>query len=338
MFTFVLLLVSPLSGSAMGPWTAEPNPVISDNFPYGYGDADVVKIGSLYVMHLAHGDWTASNPDGVAISRALSTDGLSWTIDPSNRLAPSAQPGAFDEQKVETPSLVYFGNQWHMYYCGMGANGRYQIGQATSTDLYNWTRSRANPIMGINSIPGGNQVLHVCEPGAVVFNDKIYLFFVVTQVRPLPESAPPAKVSIYLATSTDTTGDSFTAPVEVLSQGPLFPASLGYAGYSTVNVQADGNTLHLFHDVFWYNGDPNSPWGGYYQAALGHATSADGMTWTEDDVPVLTRDQFAWTSREIRAPAVIRDGAEWKMWFSGDNISATTYTGQFSIGYATAAP
>lgn len=327
----------------MGVWEPYPdNPIITRAFPQGYGDPDVTKVGSTYIMYLAGTYPAPSNPEGVAVFRALSTDGRAWTIDPSARLAPSASPAKWDGRKIETPSLVYFGNQWHLYYCGIGDNGHYQIGHATSKDLYNWTKSRSNPLLRINSITDGSSVLHVCEPGAVVFKNKIYLFFAVAKARPVPGTLPPGQHSIYLAVSKNSTGDSFTTPVEVLTQGSLYPPQLGYTGYSTPDVYADGGTLHLFHCVYWYNGDPSDPWGGYYQVAIAHASSADGTHWTEDGGPIFTRDRFAWTAREIHSPSVLRDEEGWKMWFDGDDVhldpQTSTYTGRFSIGYATASP
>lgn len=337
------LLASPTGpASALGPWTAAPDPVITRDFPEGYGDPEVIKTGSGYLMYLTKRHSTAQNRDGVAVVSARSPDGRTWKIDRRIALAPSTSPAKWDGRKVETPSLVYFNNRWHLYYCGLGGNGRYQIGHATSTDLARWGKSRANPVLRTRSVGDGSRVLHVCEPGAVVFNGRIYLFFVVAKARPGLGAYPPGQHSIYLAISKTSKGDSFTKPVEVLTQGRRYRAKQGYTGYSTVDVHADGDTLHLFHDVFRYNGNPNDPWGGYYQVALGHAESTDGMNWTEDPEPIFTRSRFTWTSREIRSPSVIRDDGQWKMWFAGDNIAYDPrklgFTGQFSIGYATAPP
>ena len=341
--SWVALLLLAAPAWAIGPWTASAsNPVITDDWTLGYNDPDVVKAGTTYVMYFTHAFSDPNNPNASGIYRATSTNGTSWTLDPNIRVAPASTLSAWDGVKTETPNLVYFNNKWHMYYCGIGSNGIYQIGHATSTDLYTWTKDSLNPLLTPSSITDGSMVLHVCEPGAVIFNSRIYLFFVVTKARPASDNGgfPAGKIDIYLAQSVGTSGSGFTTPVKVLSQGSRYPASSGYAGYSTVNVQVNGGTLHLFHDVYWNNGNPGEtdPWDGYYQVAIEHAQSTNGTSWVEDTAPIWKRDMFTWTAREMRSPSVIRDGTLWTMWFAGDNVSTVTWTGQMGIGYATAPP
>ena len=52
---------------------------------------------------------------------------------------------------------------------------------------------------------------------------------------------------------------------------------------------------------------------------IGHATSADGVTWELDPAnPVVTRGaDGAWDDDSVHTPAVIHDGTEFRMWFSG---------------------
>jgi len=81
----------------------------------------------------------------------------------------------------------------------------------------------------------------------------------------------------------------------------------------------------------YYTGHGNGGLSG--PLSIGHATSSDGITWTEDNAPIFIRGNFAWTKREIRSPTVINDGNLLKMWFAGDDVIVNTIWGR---GYATA--
>jgi hypothetical protein len=91
-------------------------------------------------------------------------------------------------------------------------------------------------------------------------------------------------------------------------------------------VIKNGSTFEI-----WYEGQNSTP-----TVGIGHATSADGLTWTKSGSnPVLTKSTSGWDSAHVGKPAVILDGVTYKMWFSGTNDP----TGQASrqIGYATSA-
>jgi len=88
------------------------------------------------------------------------------------------------------------------------------------------------------------------------------------------------------------------------------------AGINTASVISDGGTYKM-----WYGA-----WGLLGHKLIGLATSTDGTTWTKNpDNPRLSPSE-SWEGTDVGRPAVIKDGAIYKMWYS---------SGDTKIGYAT---
>ncbi len=184
------------------------------------------------------------------------------------------------------------------------------IGHAISDDGIHWRIDRPVLIAATGRAGDWNSYL-VAEPGAVVVGDKLLLYFSAVGGR--ASGAPPQKQTIGAVSSTD--GVDFSTPGQVLAQGPLYPATQGYAGYSSPAAVVAGGRVHLFYSVAHYSkgGDPE-----WQQVAIQHASSADGLTgFVEDAAPVLTRGSTVWTSGEVLAPAPLVDGDTLKLWFAG---------------------
>jgi len=81
----------------------------------------------------------------------------------------------------------------------------------------------------------------------------------------------------------------------------------------------------------WYSGGT-----GTMNHGIGYATSPDGIHWTRDgDNPIFHKDDgVGWRDDRTYCPAVLKDESSYKMWFTGKDKE----TGDYSIGYATAAP
>jgi predicted GH43/DUF377 family glycosyl hydrolase len=77
----------------------------------------------------------------------------------------------------------------------------------------------------------------------------------------------------------------------------------------------------------WYIGGETSAGEG---VSVGYATSSDGIDWvTYSNNPVMTHGS-TWDINGIETITVIKDGATYKMWYEGEDIS-----GDNTIGYAT---
>lgn len=291
-----------------------------------WNDPSVLKQGDTFIMYVTgniDGAW-----ENVVPFRATSKDGKNWQIETNNPLIPLGKSGAFDEKKVETPSVVYYKDKYHMYYTGVGKKGlrgSLAIGYATSNDGIHWTKiTRKKPLLAPTGNPNKDwNGYHVAEPGAVVFKDKIYLFFHASGTRK-GGVKPPNKSVIGLSISDD--GLHFSDPVQVLEQGSVYPVTAPekYLGYSTPSALAIGGRLHLFYDVI-----ASKP--RWEQVAIHHAVSSDGLRWKEDKKPLLHKRDFSWTGDEIRAPSAVLDGNIVRLWFAGHDRGQLQNAG---IGYA----
>jgi predicted GH43/DUF377 family glycosyl hydrolase len=320
----------PEASSIPSAWTAYAgNPLLSGSqlAMSAWNDPCVVGSSDAWVMYLSRNVSTAGGRDqgAVAIFRATSADGLTWSMGSGPVLEPGAASD-FDFNAVETPSVLYFKDAWHMYYGGISQNESspsYRIGHATSSDGASWTKD-SSYVLGKESLSGAGNVYHVGEPAAIVVGTEVWLYFAVTS---------EGSISIWRGKSSD--GSSFSNLSQVLAKGSAF-ADSSYLGYSTPCALLDGTKVQLFYDVYQRRPETNGT--NEYQVALMHAVSADGLSFSEDSGPFIARSDAAWTAREVRAPWVVSDGATWKLWYAGDDyvISGGGWTGSMGIGYATA--
>ena len=295
-------------------WALYPgNPVIKagDHIDKGlWADPSVLKVGDTYVMYMTSSTKVPFEPP-ILPFRAVSKNGIDWRLDPAKPLMDaSGTPFA----SAETPSVVVFRGQYHMYYSGIHPKGHVpmmEIGHATSPDGINWTKD-AKPVITSSGKPSEWTGFLVAEPGAIVFNDKIYVYFTAMGAR--PGGSPPQLQNIGLATSSD--GKTFDTPRIALSQSKLYPPEAGFPGYSTPSALVDGKTVHLFYDVVHFQKNAKQEW---RQVALQHAVSHDGgLTFVESGGPLLRRDDTDWSAKgELSGPAALIDGNEVKLWFGG---------------------
>ncbi|MCD4729945.1 MAG: hypothetical protein K8R74_05060, partial [Bacteroidales bacterium] len=81
----------------------------------------------------------------------------------------------------------------------------------------------------------------------------------------------------------------------------------------------------------WYSGGNGASGHG-----IGYATSTDGLVWVKDaSNPIFHKsDGITWRDDRTYTPSVIKDGANYKMWFTGKDV----LNGDYSLGYATWTP
>jgi len=295
-------------------WQLEPgNPVVKagDLRDKGlWNDPSVLKIAGTYVMYMTSNAKEPFKPP-VLPFRATSVNGVDWKLDPPT---PLMDTSGTPFVSIETPSVVQFRGQYHMYFSGIYPAGNVpmmEIGHAVSNDGIHWTKDPAPVLRATGKVADWNGFL-VGEPGAVVYDDKLYLYFGAFGAR--PGGSPPQLQSLGLAVSAD--GRTFDKPRVVLRQSPRYPAERGFPGYSTPSALVDGRTIHLFYDVVHFDKNAKPDW---RQVALQHAVSRDGgLTFAEVGGPLVRRDDNDWSAQgEVRAPAALIDGNEVKVWFSG---------------------
>ncbi len=278
-----------------------------------WNDPHVIKVKNQFVMY-ASADTNFSKD--IKIYRLISSDGKNWSLSPSHAVFEKSQDSnAWDRQSVETPAVVFFKNQYYMFYTGYSNqtdSSTYNIGFATSPDGIVWTRQSPR-LMPTN--PKGAPDLNfmqfvVGEPAPVVFNNKIYLYFTAEGAH---LDLNNTQFTLGLITTDD--GLNWSTPQEVLRPNQTIYPRNTWIGYSTPHAANINNQIHLFFDVAR---DP------FIQEKIHHATSNDGISgWNLDSTSIFDKTRFSWADDQINGPAVLLDGTNLYLWFGGQgNISS----------------
>jgi predicted GH43/DUF377 family glycosyl hydrolase len=306
-----------------------PEIQIGDEFTGAdWNDPHVLKVGSQYWMYASSNlGFPPAAPSPVQIYRFTSSDGATWTIDPVTPVLTVAT-AQWDKGGNETPAVVSFGGKYHMFWTGYPdawpnfSPLHFKIGHATSTDGTAWTKDAA-PLIGPGASGSFNEFI-TAEPGPVVFNNTLYLYFTAVGVD---AGLAASLQTVGVIKSTD--GVNWSAPALAFKPDQsVYPRGSNWVGYSTPNAAVIGGKVHVFVDVA--NDHGNDTW---TQEALHHAYSADGLSgWTQDPAPLRRLTDFAWTKREIRSGAALLDGTTLRLYFAGDDIKVT---GAWGIGQVT---
>lgn len=299
-----------------------------------WNDPCVLKTKNGYVMYLTSSVGEPFKPPVVPF-RAVSKDGKKWALDPN---MPLIDPTKTVFVSAETPNVVFFKGKYHMYFTGIYPTGQLPpmaIGHAVSKDGINWTPDKLPILKSVKDITAWNGYL-VGEPGAVVHKNKVYLYF--TSVGARPGGDPPQLQTIGLATSED--GSHFANPRRVFGQADMYPPEKGFVGYSTPTAFLHKGKVHLVYDLAHFQKGRDPEW---QQIGLHHAVSADGESgFVQDNKPLMTRNDYSWTSGEMLAPSVLMEGDKVNLWFSGhvshSELAPLINRGfkgpEFGIGYA----
>ena len=294
---------------------------------YTWNDPHVIKEGpTTYWMYASATD---SFIFPVQLFRFGSSDGVTWALDPGTQnmaapmLAAGGAPLAWDDGGAETPAVVFFNGNYHLFYTTyethpdnpLHSSSEFRIGHAVSADGVSGWVVDSTPLVSPSGVYPEFDESVVAEPAPVVFNGELYLYFTAIGVNLGVGSTLQV---IGLTKSAD--GTTWSSPVSVLEPSQsIYPRGSGWIGYSTPNAIAHNGEVHLFVDVA--NEIPS-----WLQVRLHHARSADGETgWITDARPLLIKESFPWTAREIRSPSPLDDNGTLKLYFAGDNFPGTDF-------------
>jgi predicted GH43/DUF377 family glycosyl hydrolase len=132
-------------------------------------DPYVISLNLTYNMWYA--GRSVSDPASSEITRiiyATSFDGITWRKWPSTVLTPSTDPTSWDSVAVYSPSVIFNGSIFGMWYAGLGQSlVKPQIGFAASPDGATWTKSSQNPILSPGPL-GSWDSAGVEQPGITI--------------------------------------------------------------------------------------------------------------------------------------------------------------------------
>ena len=212
---------------------------------------------------------TTQNGSLAQIGYAISNDGINWTNypEPVIKLGPL---GSWDDEDVETPTVVKYDGTYHMWYCARGEpegspwspEATYRIGHATSQDGIIWTKDPNNPI-----IPLGNQETNdwdwavSAEPTVIVESGIFKMWYVGGNII-------NNKFYLHIGYAESNNGSQWSKH----DNNPVL-TTLEYNGLTTPSIIHLGVAYELWYTIF--NEQTGLPAGPFK-----HALSIDGINWT----------------------------------------------------------
>lgn len=292
-----------------------------------WGDPHVLKVNGQFIMYASSlpNDRANDTIEHIAVYRLTSDNGINWTLNPTAPVFERPGGATWDADGTETPSVVFYKNEYHMFYTSYpsdySAATTYRVGHAKSADGITWTRETPTTPLIAPTDPGGapdltfNQYV-TAEPGAVVFNDKIYLYYAATGSN--TEANSTAEV-IGLMTYDGTT---WSAQQEVMRPSQaVYPrlTSPYYKGFSTPAATVINNQVHLFVTAVIQKDDQGVA---YKHTKIHHAYSANGEdNWVQDTSAITDLADLSWHSYDIISPTALLDGKKVYLWHGGNNGS-----------------
>jgi uncharacterized repeat protein (TIGR01451 family) len=216
--------------------------------------------------------------------------------------------GSWDDDAVWGPAVLKEVSSYKMWYTGTDGSNPSRIGLATSSDATTWTKAATNPVLS----PGDEWwEIKGIRVGSVIFDDGLYkMWFAGFDIDGVSR--------IGYATSPDGVTWTKYGGNPVLNVGNF--GSFEESGVEKPTVFKEDSTYHL-----WYTGSDGMT------QRIGHTASSDGINWTKDPVnPVLeVGSPGAWDWLHVYGPSVVKVGAEYKLWYSGQTLPAA-----WQVGYA----
>lgn len=244
----------------------------------------------------------------VGLNYAVSTNGLSWSVDTFGVLLPTSVTGGstsdWDYTNVETPTVIRnpdplapAGRRYMMWYAGgnklagtIVASGHpyYQIGLAFSADGKTFTRLPANEspynlpglvLRSVDTVPAYPSPATgvAADPHVIYRQGKFHLWFSNITYTNTSEALQTAGISY----ASSTNGATWT-PAAGNPLTSLWRANVAVGWQPSVVWNTDSNQYEM-----WFTGDTdaeNQALGCRDAGAMGFfkAVSSDGLTWTPD--------------------------------------------------------
>jgi len=285
-----------------------------------------------------------------------------WTKHPANPLITSIPWGT----GIDSPCVIFWQGQYHMWYWANHNTDWAQIGHATSADGLTWTDDGV-PAVSHNHAWGEDAL---GWPSVVAEGDSLKMWYSTHYSSTWSEWRICYAVSVDGANWTRYQDPVFSRPNQSLSATVIGLSSGSYRmyfqGYSTGNCgnfeiaeSADGidwtvvSYDHIISNHTWtYHGRPSAivrdggVWHMWYTGrqdslycrsdhapycSIGYAQSLNGLDWYElYTQPALTSgDPGAWDEITVVAPCVLFDGVSWRMYY---NTASPSY---YAVGLAT---
>jgi predicted GH43/DUF377 family glycosyl hydrolase len=310
----------------------ERNPVL----PPGGGSFDTNRCMNPFIV--VHGDeyrlyYAGSDKQGrhrICLATCPIHDITQW-----KRLGPLFDPGgkdAFDESWCVLPCVHRFGDKWHMYYTGrsalsgVGLQGFWGIGLATSDDGIYWKKTSTDPIILGNGfdrwpnnrgVAGGGPIVELPE---VDGRKRYRLYYSLCTGTPSKDLLVDQAKRSVIAHSED--GLTWTDKQLILE--PRLDAPYENAATIALNPWKEGSVWRAIYAGI------GTQFGAY---SICEAESDDGVNWRRGkpgENLALAPAGKGWESKMTEYPHVVREGKNLRLFYCGNGYGTT------GIGTATA--
>jgi predicted GH43/DUF377 family glycosyl hydrolase len=253
--------------------------------------------------------YSGSNGTQSAIGLATSSNGISWVRMGSPVLG-QGPSGSWDSGGVYSPSVVWNGSTYLMYYTGTKQGGSVAtraIGVAFSKDLTHWVKYANNPVLA--SGPGTYDSGWVGF-ASVVFDAQLYRMWYTGNYA--ANSSTPTLAAIDYATSSDGLHWTKYQANPVLSASQLKDATYYTASYPSV-IEVSPGTLLMAFSLNLNQG-------------ISYATSQDGLGWASRGSSLISYSTniSAWDSQPSFASGVL-NGSELVLFYDGMGAIGVAY-------------
>jgi len=254
------------------------------------------------------GDWDATLWDAEEEGITLTGKASFWKYR-DNSVVKEGSAGAWDDEGILEPSIVFAKGQYHLYYTGYDGTD-YAIGLARSDDGKVFAKYGTSSVVSKGA--GGSYDGSGCREPSVVYEDGVFKMWYTGLNGAIP--------SISYATSNDGLTWAKYASNPVLTRPGSGWGSSEFGDPCVIKV--DG----MYYMYLSGSASANNK-------LVGIATSKDGTTWNlHGSNPIVTKAGTGEFGRqEICDVTVVKDGPVFRMYFSGRNTAAE----KFKIGYGT---
>jgi hypothetical protein len=237
-----------------------------------------------------------------------------------NPVLEPGDPGEWDDGLIASPSILFDGTTYHMWYVGGHDQTLLNIGYAFSFDGISWKKDTLNnPVLGVGA-SGSWEETWVYFPTVIYDYDSsiFHMWYAGTQGNPVTMQNWAERIGHATSPNGYDWKKDTLNPVLELGQAGSWEDYL----VSTPFVRFDGALYHMC-----YTGSRDD---GNFK--IGHATSPSpyGKMWTKDALnPVMSGSSGSWDYPRVQDPRVLFDGTIYHLWYSGGGF----FTWQ--IGHAT---
>ncbi|MFA4865020.1 MAG: hypothetical protein WC605_14775, partial [Bacteroidales bacterium] len=210
----------------------------------------------------------------------------------NNPVISKGEPGSWEDLFVFLPHAFRQDNVFYLFYSGMKINGKYNIGLATSTDGYHFSKFGGNPVFASD-----NQGFDAYGVGAAIVLKEDSVWVMYYNAAEIAGYGPGPYIG--RATAKVLTGPWTSGEAPVLTAGSRGEWDAGFVVPNSILEIEDGSYM-----MYYTGGADFISWKDF---SIGIAFSSDGIKWKKYNDPATTEHPFKESDPVLKTG----DAGEW---------------------------